>query len=94
MDGYDRSIIEFVLSWAPYGGPPAGETFCQFGITTEILRLRFISTVSAHAAQRRALSGHDIRLITRACAYLRPTLDAAASRGARQFPQGRSAIPR
>lgn len=32
IDEFDRSIIEFVVLWSPYGGPPHDEILPRFGI--------------------------------------------------------------
>lgn len=32
LDDFDRAMIEFVLLWVPYGGPPVDEILPRFGI--------------------------------------------------------------
>lgn len=41
MDATDRHLLRFVLSWAPYGNPPADQAFCEFGMTLQVLLERF-----------------------------------------------------
>ncbi len=31
MDRFDREILDFMRSWAPYGGPPADEVMSSSG---------------------------------------------------------------
>lgn len=33
LDGYDADLTGWVLSWLPYGGPPADEAWELFGMT-------------------------------------------------------------
>lgn len=35
---FDRDLLTFWLSWAPYGGPPADECFVEFGMAIERVR--------------------------------------------------------
>jgi hypothetical protein len=32
FDDFDRAMIEFILVWVPYGGPPVDEILPRFGI--------------------------------------------------------------
>lgn len=32
LDDFDRAMIEFILLWVPYGGPPVDEILPRFGI--------------------------------------------------------------
>jgi hypothetical protein len=52
MDRYDRDILDFVRSWAPYGGPPADEIWAEFGMTREQLFDRVDVIISAERARR------------------------------------------
>ena len=52
MDRFDREILDFMRSWAPYGGPPAEETMEQFGMTREELIDRMHLIVATEAARR------------------------------------------
>src|SRR4029453_18592862 len=35
LDRFDRDLLVFWLSWAPYGGPPTDECFVEFGMDVE-----------------------------------------------------------
>jgi hypothetical protein len=73
MDTNERHVLRYVLSWAPYGGPPADETFIEFGITTSVLRERFSRIVNRELTETGARSYEDRLLIAEARAYeLRP----------------------
>ena len=52
MDRFDRQILEFVRSWAPYGGPPADAVLEEFGLTQEELVDRFHLILATEAARR------------------------------------------
>jgi hypothetical protein len=52
MDRFDREILKFVHSWAPYGGPPADEVLPEFGMTREQLVDRFHLILATEAARR------------------------------------------
>jgi hypothetical protein len=52
MDRFDREILDFVRSWAPYGGPPSDEVFAEFGLTPSQLADRLDLIVSAENARR------------------------------------------
>jgi hypothetical protein len=52
MDRFDRQIVAFVRSWAPYGGPPADEVLTEFGMTREQLADRFHLILATEAARQ------------------------------------------
>jgi hypothetical protein len=52
MDRFDRDILDFVRSWAPYGGPPADEVLAEFGMTRDQLFEGYTS--SSRRKKRRA----------------------------------------
>ena len=45
LDRFDRDLLTFVLSWAPYGGPPDSECFVEFGMNAERVRERCLEVV-------------------------------------------------
>jgi hypothetical protein len=52
LDRFDRDLLVFWLSWAPYGGPPADECFVEFGMSIERVRERCMEVVwTARAAE-------------------------------------------
>jgi len=52
MDRFDREILDFMRSWAPYGGPPADQALEEFGLTRDELIDRVRLIVAAEAARR------------------------------------------
>jgi hypothetical protein len=40
LERFDRDLLTFVLSWAPYGGPPDDECLIQFGMSAKRVRRR------------------------------------------------------
>jgi len=40
LERFDRDLLTFVLSWAPYGGPPDDECLIQFGMSANRVRQR------------------------------------------------------
>ena len=52
MDRFDRDILDFVRSWAPYGGPPTDEIWAEFGMTRKQLFDRLDVIISAERARR------------------------------------------
>jgi hypothetical protein len=47
LDRFDRDLLAFILSWAPYGGPPENECFVEFGMSSERVRERCMEVVCA-----------------------------------------------
>jgi hypothetical protein len=45
LDRFDRDLLAFVLSWAPYGGPPESECFVEFGMSSDRVRERCMEVV-------------------------------------------------
>jgi hypothetical protein len=52
MDRFDREILDFMRSWAPYGGPPADEVLEEFGMTRDELIDRMHLIVATETARR------------------------------------------
>jgi hypothetical protein len=50
LDRFDRDLLAFTLSWAPYGGPPENECFVEFGMSTDRVRERCMEVVCAARA--------------------------------------------
>lgn len=51
LDGFDQDMMEFVLNWAPYGGPPADEILPRFGLAPDKLRERIRLIVADRLAR-------------------------------------------
>jgi hypothetical protein len=50
LDRFDRDLLAFMLSWAPYGGPPDRECFVEFGMSADRVQERCRQVVcTAHA---------------------------------------------
>ncbi|MBJ8344330.1 hypothetical protein JGU72_06560 [Antrihabitans sp. YC2-6] len=64
MDRFDREILEFLLAWAPYGGPPAEEVLAEFGLSADQLDERLHRIVSTQRTSR--LSADERQLALRA----------------------------
>ena len=52
MDRFERQLVEFVRSWAPYGGPPADEVLPEFGMTRDQLVDRYYLILATEAARQ------------------------------------------
>jgi hypothetical protein len=50
LDRFDRDLLAFMLSWAPYGGPPDSECFVEFGMNADRVRERCVEVVCAARA--------------------------------------------
>lgn len=64
IDRFDLEIVEFMLSWAPYGGPPRDECVPLFGMSRDRLLARFHRIVSA--GERRHLGSAELAMLDRA----------------------------
>lgn len=62
MDRFDREILEFVLNWAPYGGPPAGDALPLFGLTDRQLGDRIRCIIVHSLAGRLSPDDRDLLL--------------------------------
>jgi hypothetical protein len=71
VDSFERDILQFVLAWAPYGGPREDDVWLQFGMTAEQLGGRFATIVAGLVPRVRTLPSIDRSLLQRACGYLR-----------------------
>ena len=80
MDSFERVLLNFVLAWAPYGGPREDDVWLEFGLTAEQLCVRFARIVSGQLPRARSLSAADRRLLERACRYLRHQRESAKRR--------------
>jgi hypothetical protein len=68
VDRFDMEIVEFMVSWAPYGGPPKEECMPLFGMSSDRLEARFRAIVDI--GQRRHLSEPELALLERAATLL------------------------
>jgi hypothetical protein len=52
MDRFDRELLDFVRSWAPYGGPPADDSWTEFGMSRDQLLNRARQLLAEESARR------------------------------------------
>lgn len=45
MNPFDRQIAEYVVTWEPYGWPPADQTLVEFGMSSGRLRERCVQII-------------------------------------------------
>lgn len=64
MDSFDRQIMQFMLVWAPFGGPPEEDVFPRFGLTKTQLGQRFDEIASALMSSGAEPTGCDAELLT------------------------------
>lgn len=48
IDRDDHALLNFAISWMPYGGAPSDETLVRFGLTRERYLARLRRTVDEH----------------------------------------------
>jgi hypothetical protein len=81
MDRFEREILDFIRSWAPYGGPPADEVWTEFGMSHDQLMDRVQQIVSQEAARREyELQRPWLRVRANAASSADRTTSATASR--------------
>lgn len=51
-DRFEHDIVNFMRSWAPYGGPPDDEALPEFGLSRDQLVRRYQQILAAEAARR------------------------------------------
>lgn len=66
IDAFERELIDYIVLWAPYGGPPADEILPRFGILNSELPDRVLEIVSRTLHD--ALPAADRVLLIRALA--------------------------
>ena len=66
MDPFDRQIVQFVVRWAPFGGPPDEDVLPGFGLTPAELHQRFRQIVAEMTSSETTLSAEDTALLFKA----------------------------
>lgn len=51
-DRFEHDIVNFMRSWAPYGGPPDDEALPEFGLSRDQLVRRYQQILATEAARR------------------------------------------
>jgi hypothetical protein len=64
LDRFDRDLLSFMVSWAPYGGPPDNECFVEFGMSADRVHERCVQVVSTTRAADCADEERDLLLRT------------------------------
>ena len=70
MDEFDRHVLNFALTWEPFGGVSDDETFPEFGLSAQQLWTRFEEITTTQEQRRPELSEWDALLIDRARTFL------------------------
>ncbi len=83
MDSFERQLVQFVVLWAPFGGPPAEEMLPSFGLSPPLLARRFNQIVSDLAQTTACLNEDDAHLLAEARRAM-PALRRAGSAHDRQ----------
>ncbi|MBX7433917.1 hypothetical protein JDV09_17630 [Mycobacterium sp. Y57] len=66
IDCFDRHLLTFVLTWAPFGGPDDEDTFSRFGLPSNSVWDRFYRIVEAAEPHLGEFDDADADLIRRA----------------------------
>jgi hypothetical protein len=66
MDWFDRTVVEYVVLWAPYGPLHDEDVFPQFGMGVRQLRSRFDAIVARQTDRAAELDELDRALVAQA----------------------------
>ena len=66
LNAYDRHVLNFVLTWAPFGGHSDDDAFPEFGLYAQQLWDRFEQIADTPQSSLRLLDDWDATLIRRA----------------------------
>jgi hypothetical protein len=84
MDSYDRHLVQFVVTWAPFGGPIDEDTYPRFGLRGRRMWNRFHRIVASAESVLAELEDDDADLIRQARALIAShRLDEAKQRDQR-----------
>lgn len=81
MDSFDRHLLQFVLTWTPFGGPADEDTFPRFGLRASSVHDRFIAITTSALSDLSGLDDDDAGIALRAQAHVhsdRPPSSTAA----------------
>jgi hypothetical protein len=70
MDSFDRHLVQFVVTWAPFGGPTDEDTYPRFGLRGGRLWNRFNRIVASAESVLPELEEGDAKLIGQARALI------------------------
>lgn len=68
LGDFERAMIEMLLIWAPYGGPPEEDCLPTFGMTLGQVRNRVIGLIEM--APQLRLKGEDCARLSRVAKHL------------------------
>ena len=66
LGAYERALVEFVLVWAPYGGPRDEDSITEFGMTPDRV-IAAVDEIVNHVTTHR-LSHRERQLLCRVAA--------------------------
>lgn len=69
MDSFDWDVLEFVVNWSTYGGPPVDRSLIDFGMTRQQLLDRFCELTSAVGRDTRQVPPNRHALAHAALSY-------------------------
>ncbi|BBZ31287.1 hypothetical protein MMAD_55820 (plasmid) [Mycolicibacterium madagascariense] len=81
VDSFDRHLLQFVLTWTPFGGPADEDTFPRFGLRASVVHDRFIAIANSVGSQLSTLDHDDADLVRRAQAHLHEARPVSAPAG-------------
>jgi hypothetical protein len=70
LDEFDRHLLQFFLTWAPFGGPTEEDVYPRFGLDTAAGWRRFKRVTASGYVQLLRLSADDAKLILRAATWI------------------------
>lgn len=78
LGGLEPALVDYVLAWIPYGGPPGDQTFLRFGITNQQVAERIWQAIQ----RRPRCPTHHLRLVMSLVTALAPAMlsDVASPR--------------
>lgn len=70
LNEFDRHLLHFFLTWAPFGGPSDEDTFPRFGCDAASGRRRFERVATAACADLPCFCEEDAALVQRAVKWV------------------------
>jgi hypothetical protein len=66
IDSFDRELVAYVVSWAPFGGPPVEEILPRFGLSSDSLDQRIHQIVTDNRERNLVMEDRVLLLRARA----------------------------
>ena len=70
MDPLDKQLINFVLKWAPFDGPPEEDAFSEFGLNTRGVYLRAQRIIDSYRGRLEGLPDLERHMLKQAADHL------------------------